>query len=147
MDGGIIGIAWLGVVCQSVDFPSQGYGYGLSQSDFNGNFNSATDLTAHELGHNWNADHCDCPSHTMHRFSTSANVFNPTETIPAIASFRDSATCLVESCTVDTDCSTGGVCEQNVCVQSITETGRPTKYPTAVSFSLLHSYEHSSFIL
>ena len=91
IDGSVIGIAWLGVVCNS------SYGYGLSQSDFNGNFASATDLTAHELGHNWNASHCSCPSYTMNPYITSANTFDPATSIPQIVAHRDSRTCLEDA--------------------------------------------------
>ena len=48
--GGTIGIAWVGAVCTS-------FGYGMVESDFNGNFASATDLSAHELGHNFGLHH------------------------------------------------------------------------------------------
>ena len=61
IDGSVIGIASLSVVCKS--------GYGLSQSKFTGNFTSRVGLTAHELGHNWGSGHCSgsgcfimCPS-------------------------------------------------------------------------------------
>ena len=93
IDGSVIGIAWLGVVCNS------SYGYGLSQSDFNGNFASATDLTAHELGHNWNASHCTCPGYTMNPYITSANTFDPATSIPQIVAHRDSRTCLEDATT------------------------------------------------
>ena len=85
--GGTIGIAWVGAVCTS-------FGYGMVESDFNGNFASATDLSAHELGHNWNASHCSCTSYTMNPFITSANTFNPQGTRPTITSFRNSRSCL-----------------------------------------------------
>ncbi|MFK7959096.1 MAG: M12 family metallo-peptidase [Phycisphaerales bacterium] len=87
IDGGTIGIAWIGAVCTS-------FGYGMVQSDFNNNFASATDLSAHELGHNWNADHCSCTSFTMNPFIVSANTFSPTFTRGDIASFRNNRTCL-----------------------------------------------------
>jgi len=93
IDGSVIGIAWLGVVCNS------SYGYGLSQSDFNGNFASATDLTAHELGHNWAANHCTCPDYTMNPYITSANRFDPATSIPEIVAHRDSRTCLEDATT------------------------------------------------
>jgi hypothetical protein len=86
--GGTIGIAWIGVVC------NLSYAYSLVQSDFNGAFVSATDLSAHELGHNWNADHCNCTSNTMNPFITSANTFHATFTIPEIAAYRDAVGCL-----------------------------------------------------
>ncbi len=53
IDGGVIGIAWVGVIC------NKSSGYGLSESRFTGSFTSRVALTAHELGHNWNAGHCD----------------------------------------------------------------------------------------
>ena len=52
IDGGTIGIASLSVICT-------GNGYGLSQSRFTSNYNRRVALTAHELGHNWSAQHCD----------------------------------------------------------------------------------------
>ena len=100
-----IGIAWLNAICTS-------FAYGMVQSDFNGNFASATDLSAHELGHNWGANHCSCTSNTMNAFITSSNTFHPTFTIPEIISFRDSRTCLdcgagdpTGACCVGTSCS------------------------------------------
>lgn len=51
IDGGTIGIAWLSAVCTS-------NGFGLSQSRFTSNFNSRVALTAHEIGHNFSANHC-----------------------------------------------------------------------------------------
>lgn len=66
IDNNVIGIAWIGTVCGSL-------GQGLSQSRFTSRLPSRTDLTAHELGHNWSAQHCDTlfagccsePSYTM----------------------------------------------------------------------------------
>ncbi len=94
LDGGVIGIAFLDAVCQTSDFDGQLINYGLSQRD--GAFSCQTDLTAHELGHNWSARHCECfgPSpednYTMNPFITCANRFNPMATIPDIVAFRDS---------------------------------------------------------
>ncbi len=56
LDGGVIGIAKLSQIC------SQNNGYGLSQSRFTSNFTSRVALTAHELGHNWSASHCNSVS-------------------------------------------------------------------------------------
>jgi hypothetical protein len=53
ISGSTIGIAWLNVIC------NKSSAYGLSQSKYTSNFTSRTALTAHELGHNWNASHCD----------------------------------------------------------------------------------------
>ncbi|MFT6041319.1 MAG: hypothetical protein ACI9C2_001489 [Gammaproteobacteria bacterium] len=88
ISGGTIGIAWLGAIC------STNIGYGMVQSDFNGNFASATDLSAHELGHNWNAQHCSCLNNTMNPYIQSKNTFNSTFTIPTIVAFRNASTCL-----------------------------------------------------
>ncbi len=51
--GSTIGIAQLGVIC------ALSQAYGLSQSKYTNNFTNRVGLTAHELGHNWNAQHCD----------------------------------------------------------------------------------------
>jgi len=58
LSGSVIGIAWLDVnFCAS---PFSGpFHYGVSQSKFSANTASRTGLTAHELGHNWSASHCD----------------------------------------------------------------------------------------
>ncbi|MHC5211306.1 MAG: M12 family metallo-peptidase [Planctomycetota bacterium] len=53
LSGSTIGVAWLNVIC------NKSSAYGLSQSKFSGSFTYRTALTAHELGHNWNASHCD----------------------------------------------------------------------------------------
>lgn len=53
INGGTIGIAFLNAIC------SNGIGYGLSESRFTGNLAARTGLTAHELGHNFSANHCD----------------------------------------------------------------------------------------
>ncbi len=105
-----IGVAWLDAVCSS-------FGYSMVQSDFNGNFGCATDLSAHELGHNWGADHCSCISHTMNPFITCANQFHPTLSIPDIVSFRDSRTCLEGGtvCQVNTDCDDSNICTTDTC--------------------------------
>ena len=51
--GSTIGIAYLNGIC------STGSGYGLSQSKWTGSFTARVALTAHELGHNWGASHCN----------------------------------------------------------------------------------------
>lgn len=50
--GSTIGIAFNGVICE------QGFAYGLSQSRFNTFYDARVSLTAHEIGHNYNAGHC-----------------------------------------------------------------------------------------
>ena len=51
--GSVIGISFGGGIC------SQFFGYSLSQSKFSNNFILRTALTAHEVGHDWTAQHCD----------------------------------------------------------------------------------------
>ncbi|MEM7308989.1 MAG: M12 family metallo-peptidase [Planctomycetota bacterium] len=51
--GSTIGIAYLNGVC------SVSSGYGLSQSKWTGSLTARIALTAHELGHNWGANHCN----------------------------------------------------------------------------------------
>ncbi len=96
LNGGVIGIAWLGVIC------STNRGYGLSQSRFTGNFTSRVGLTAHEVGHNWSAGHCDgdgdcyimCSglggcAHDLTRFGSRS--------IGDIVPYRNTRGCLTES--------------------------------------------------
>ncbi|MCI0547539.1 MAG: M12 family metallo-peptidase, partial [Candidatus Rokubacteria bacterium] len=53
LSGSTIGIAYLNVIC------NKSSAYGLSQSKFSFSFTLRVGLTAHELGHNWSASHCD----------------------------------------------------------------------------------------
>jgi len=119
LDGGTIGRAYIGVICNS------SYGYGISQSDFNGNFASATDLTAHELGHNWNAGHCTCTSNTMNPYITSANAFS-SESISTITAFRDSRSCLEDSTSTPPEPPAPVDPEINLAVGESTATGTLT---------------------
>ena len=90
LDGGVIGIAQVGVVC------SLSNAYGLVQSDFTASFACKSDLSAHEIGHNWNASHCTCPSSTMNPSITCANTFlgSGSSSVSQIDGFRDGRACL-----------------------------------------------------
>lgn len=91
LDGSVVGIAYIGVICSSTS------AYGLSQSDFTSNFARASDLTAHELGHNWGANHCTCssPAFTMNPSITGANRFSTTsDSVSDIVAHRNSRACL-----------------------------------------------------
>ncbi len=89
LSGSPIGEAFgIGVIC----FTS--FSYSVVQSDFNNNLASATDLSAHELGHLWSAIHCNCLTWTMHAVLQSANRFIASSSIPHIVSHRNSRTCL-----------------------------------------------------
>ncbi len=90
IDGNVIGIAYVGEICTSS-------AYGVVQSDFNGSALAyQTDLSAHELGHNWGADHCSCenPPYTMNPSITGANRFHPSLSIPVMVAYRDNVGCL-----------------------------------------------------
>ncbi len=87
LSGSTIGVAYLSRICQI------SWAYGLSQRL--GNSSCMTDLTAHELGHNWSAQHCSCPSHTMNASLTCANQFSQTS-INGIIAFRNTRTCLID---------------------------------------------------
>ena len=95
LDGGVIGIAWLGSICSST------YGYSLCQSRFGGsNWAKRIALHAHELGHNWDARHCD-PYSDCH---IMCSIINGCDGVGApefgwraqgqIASFKNSRPCL-----------------------------------------------------
>ncbi|HYE01600.1 MAG TPA: M12 family metallo-peptidase [Phycisphaerales bacterium] len=90
VDGSVIGLAWVGVICDWDDFA-----YGMVQSDFDGLFMSATDLSAHEIGHNWNAGHCTCssPAFTMNPWITAINR-HQSGSISSIVAHRNSRSCL-----------------------------------------------------
>jgi hypothetical protein len=103
LDGSTIGIAWVGAVCNSLR-------YGLSETAFSNNYNSRVGLTAHEIGHNFGAGHCndaetycgyqpsDCRIMCSSAGGCSGNVtsFN-SASIACIESHRNSRTCL-ETC-------------------------------------------------
>lgn len=110
LDGSIVGLAWLGVVCNSAGSSGiqgctnfENLGYGLSESLFTTNYANRINLTAHELGHNWNACHCDQGGCTgggadadcgiMWSFITGSTTFG-SRSINAIVDHRNSRTCL-----------------------------------------------------
>lgn len=53
-----------------------------------------TDLSAHESGHVWSANHCSCSGWTMNPTIQSANRFHPEFDIPGMIAFRNAKTCL-----------------------------------------------------
>lgn len=87
LSGSVIGIAWLNGVCNSS-------GYNVVESDCCGSFASKTDLSAHELGHNWGEGHCSCSGWTMNSFLTSANQFHPTFSAPGITQKGNTLNCI-----------------------------------------------------
>lgn len=89
---GVIGVAYLGVIC------SGNSGYGLSIAHFIPNGTTAA-LIAHELGHNWNAPHCNSANpcnimcSTLGGCSGNLSAFAPVSQA-AITSYRNSRSCL-----------------------------------------------------
>ncbi len=98
--GANVGVSYIGVVCS---VGSAGWGYGISQVDYNNsNLASASDLVAHETGHNWAACHCTCssPAYTMNPWITGICRFGAvsdqcsTNSIAAIIGHRSTRSCL-----------------------------------------------------
>lgn len=85
--GNVIGrAATIGGICTSLNGC-------FSQAEYNGVFDCASALVAHELGHLWGAFHCDCVNFTMNPFNTCENQFSQ-GSIDSILAHRDSRTCL-----------------------------------------------------
>jgi len=96
LDGSVIGVAWLAVICNSSN------GYGLSQSRFTSNMTNRVGLTAHEVGHNWNADHCDGDGDCYIMCSALGGCAGDvtrfgSRSIGSITSYRDTRGCLSQS--------------------------------------------------
>ena len=101
ISGSVIGVAWLGVICNS------NYGYSMVQSRYTSNWSRRVSLSAHELGHNWNSDHCcgscsGCNScHIMCPCNggCSGNVSKfGNSSISSILSHKNSRSCLDSGC-------------------------------------------------
>jgi len=102
--GGTIGLAYLGGLCSN-------YEYGVVQSNCCGSFGCATDLSAHEMGHNWSSEHCTCPGWTMNPSLTCANQFS-SQSINYITGFRDAN----QSC-LDIGGAFGACCYATTCLE------------------------------
>ncbi|MGE4197281.1 MAG: M12 family metallo-peptidase, partial [Phycisphaerales bacterium] len=119
IDGSVIGRAnAIGSICSAGNGASNCY----VQSDFNGNFMSAADLSAHELGHLWDATHCTCsnPASTMNPSITSINrfTFSPNNNQTQIVTYRNGLGCLTTS-------GTGGPPRNDECIDGVPiSTGR-----------------------
>ncbi len=107
IQNGTIGIAYLGVVCYLNS------AYGLVESDCCGSFGCATDLSAHELGHNWGAEHQNSPSYnTMYPSIQCANLFIAA-TEAQIGSYADNwGSCL----TCENQAPQGACCYNGSCI-------------------------------
>jgi hypothetical protein len=102
--GNVIGLAWLGVVCNQsgTDCSAPGnLAYSAVESRFTGTFDFRVSLSAHELGHNWQSQHCDssnpcnimCSIINSCQGTTGTNLkFSPTEQTQ-ITNFRNAVAC------------------------------------------------------
>ncbi len=100
LNGSVIGIAWLATICENA---GSGFGYSVVQSRFSPNSDMRAALSAHEIGHSWNAGHCS--GGTCHIMCSGINgcggvlgtnlKFGPVS-IGAIVNYRNSRPCLFE---------------------------------------------------
>ena len=96
---GTIGLAYVGAACYL------GNGYGLSETRWSVNYAYRVGVTAHELGHNFNASHCDgqpsCSVMCSIIGGCSGNVgsFSAPEQLQ-IVSYRQSVGCLAQQATL-----------------------------------------------
>jgi hypothetical protein len=94
LSGGILGVAYIGVVCNTP------YAYGFSKSIPGANMLFRTAITAHEIGHNWNATHCsggDCRIMCPQIGGCSGDVTSfGGLAVSEITTFRDGRSCLGE---------------------------------------------------
>lgn len=96
--GGVIGLAYVGVICNSSAY------YGVVESRYTNNLTFRTSLSAHEMGHNWNSNHCDSssPCHIMCSSNggcngvSGSNLKFGTFATNAITNFRNSRNCLTD---------------------------------------------------
>ena len=89
---GVLGIAYLGTVCNVSAF-----GYGLSAAT-RLSFSEEVLTAAHELGHNWNATHCNEQAECRIMCASNGGCNSQTSFAPLalsqISSFRSTRTCL-----------------------------------------------------
>lgn len=108
--GGTIGVAWKGVVCNVVANDCGGVGnlaYGIVESKYLGQSTTPlylrTSLSCHEMGHNWDASHCNaegdanchimCSSNNACGGVFGANLkFDPLS-ITEISAYKNSVSC------------------------------------------------------
>jgi len=109
LEGSTVGLAWIGVICggnfNNCNPAGSSLSYSLVQSRFSTTLALRVQDSAHELGHNWNACHCNtggnCGAGTSNPnncgIMTSAISGGTTfdaAALSAITTLRDTATCL-----------------------------------------------------
>lgn len=141
LDGSVIGIAYIGAICHPT------YAYGLSQSRFTSSLTARVALTAHELGHNWNAQHCnacatctDCCRIMCSGIGGCSGMLTSfgCQEVSQMSAFRDTRSCL--GTTSAPDCSTSGDCDDGlycngieICQNGSCVAGAPPNCADAVS--------------
>jgi hypothetical protein len=109
LDGTTVGLGWIGVVCagnfNNCNAAGSSLSYSLVQSRFSSTLAQRVQDSAHELGHNWNACHCNtggnCGGGTsnpntcgiMTSAISGASTFDALA-LSAITSWRDNASCI-----------------------------------------------------
>ena len=93
LDGSNVGLAYVGAVCNTND------PYSFSQSRFTTFLPSRVALTAHELGHNWDAPHCNGEPECALMCSTiggcTGDIYHfSSNSISIMTSFRNTRPCL-----------------------------------------------------
>ncbi len=102
--GSVIGLAWLGVVCNQncngCCGTSGNVAYSVVESRYTTSYNLRVSLSAHEQGHNWNCSHCTgstchimCASNNGCGGVTGSNLKFGTSSINTIVSYRNAMTC------------------------------------------------------
>jgi hypothetical protein len=131
LDGGTIGIAWdVGQVCTSG-------AYCLIEADWSATFGCITDLSAHELGHIWGAEHCSCPSFTMNPFILCNNVFS-TASRTDIGAHRDSLDCLNDVPVIDyCDALSGDAGNEHIAFVAFADINQPSGGSAYTDFTLV----------
>jgi hypothetical protein len=97
MQNGILGIAYVGTVCDTVD------AYSVTELRFTLSSSSRQALMSHEIGHTWNAPHCDgdgdchimCSNLGGCNGISGSNLRFGVNEQAAIEAFRNTRTCLV----------------------------------------------------
>ncbi|HKQ47647.1 MAG TPA: M12 family metallo-peptidase [Phycisphaerae bacterium] len=109
LNGTTVGLGWIGAICagnfNNCNPSGSSLAYSLVQSQFSTTLASRVQDSAHELGHNWNACHCNTGGNCGGGTSNPNNCGIMTSNISgqstfdaaamtAITSWRDSASCL-----------------------------------------------------
>lgn len=129
LDGLTVGVGWIGTICAGIfdltnvcpGLPDGRADYALSQSRFSNSIAGRHNVTAHELGHNWGACHCDIGTCTgggpdpdcgiMNSFVDGSTTFG-SRSRATITTHRDSIGCLGVCGGDPPDCDGDGISNQ-----------------------------------